>query len=185
MAAAGQSATGGRQSARPVWMMLFVFVTVYCAFNLAYFLIPDHWLKEVFHHYGLLLPCAQALNWMYGSGTVSVSDGALVSQGAYLAIVRGCDGAGLVFLLGAAIACYPSTLRAKLTGFIAGIALVYLLNLVRIFGLFLVFRDHRHIFADLHNLVIPLLLLLACGGFFLWWSAGDRQAREVSISHEP
>lgn len=151
--------------------MLAVFITCYAGFNLGYFWLPDAWLQEVAHRYGILIPSAEILNRYYGNDVVRIEGGGLASQDAYLAVVRGCDGAGLAFLLISAIACYPINWKSKLKGVLVGACLVYVLNLARIVGLFIVFQENRVIFASLHNFAIPLVLLLLCGTFFLWWTS--------------
>lgn len=164
-------------ASRSLFRMLAVFVACYALLNLGYFWVSDAWLKEIAHHYGLLLPSASALNLFYGHGTVVIEDGGLVSQDSYLAVVRGCDGAGLMFLLSSAVMCYPTNWRSKFWGLTVALLLVYALNLARIIGLFVVFQSNRGIFANLHNVVIPLALLLICGAYFLWWSSAALRER--------
>jgi exosortase family protein XrtM len=150
-------------------VVLAIFVAVYASLNLAYFSIPDAWLRNVIYLHALLSPCKHLLELVYGPGGVSIADSALVSQKAYVAVVRGCDGAGLLFLVTAAIACFPSSLKMKLLGGIGAVLLLHVLNVLRIAGLFIVFAEHRTLFDQLHNLIIPTALLLVSGAYFMWW----------------
>lgn len=147
--------------------MSVVFLVTYGLLNLGYFLLPDGDLKKI-HEWAILKPAAATLNGLFGA-SVNIIDNGLVSDGIYLAVVRGCDGAGVMFLLMAAITCFPTRVRFKVFGLLAGFLLVHGLNACRIIVLYLVFRDRRELFADLHNLYIPTGMLLVCSIAFLLW----------------
>lgn len=151
-----------------------VFLLVYALLNWCYFLLPDVQLKRV-HEVLILQPCATVLNSVLDV-SVGVRDNGLVSDGIYLAVVRGCDGAGVLFLLLAAVACFPSNTAAKLAGLLSGLALVHGLNVARIVILYLIFKDYRNSFSDLHNLYMPTAMLLVCGIAFLLWMSIIRQS---------
>lgn len=160
--------------AQPVRMGA-IFLVVYALLNWGYFLLPDVQLKRV-HEVLILQPCAAVLNGVLGAD-VGIRDNGLVSDGMYLAVVRGCDGAGVLFLLLAAVACFPARVKAKLVGLMAGLVLVHMLNVARIVALYMVFRDHRNLFSDLHNLYVPTAMLLICGVAFLLWTSRVRPPR--------
>lgn len=84
--------------------------------------------------------------------------------------------AGVLFLLLAAVACFPSNTAAKLAGLLSGLALVHGLNVARIVILYLIFKDYRNSFSDLHNLYMPTAMLLICGIAFLLWMSIIRQS---------
>lgn len=151
------------------WKMAAFFVATYATLNLGYFLLPDSILKDV-HYVALLRPCALIINMINGLESVTVSGGALVSNGIQLAIVRGCDGFGVAALLVAGVVCFPVQLRLKIIGASLGVMIVYILNNIRIVALYFVMRYHHEVFPDLHNLFIPTLMLLICGLAFLWWT---------------
>lgn len=157
--------------ARPVRMGA-IFVLVYALTNWCYFLLPDAQLKRV-HEVLILQPCAAVLNGVLDASVV-IRDNGLVSDAIYLAVVRGCDGAGVLFLLLAAVACFPAGAAARLIGLLAAVMLVHVLNIARIVALYVVFRDHRHSFSDLHNLYVPTAMLLICGVAFLLWISSIR-----------
>lgn len=144
------------------------FLAVYALLYLAYFFLPDADLKRV-HDAFILQPCAAVLNHVLGA-TVSVSDNGLVSEGIYLRIVRGCDGAGVLFFLLAAIGCFPARAAVKFGGLLGALMLVHILNVARIVVLYFVFKDQRDLFSDLHNLYLPTAMLLICGLAFMLWS---------------
>ncbi|MCE4557367.1 hypothetical protein [Pelomonas cellulosilytica] len=149
-----------------------IFVLVYALLNWCYFLLPDAQLKRV-HEVLILQPCAAVLNSVLDA-SVGIRDNGLVSDGIYLAVVRGCDGAGVLFLLLAAVACFPSRAAPKLIGLVSGLVLVHVLNVARIVALFVVFKDHRNSFSDLHDLYVPTAMLLICGVAFMLWMSSIR-----------
>lgn len=152
--------------ARPVRMGA-TFVLIYAVLYWCYFVLPDAELKRV-HDVLILQPCAAVLNGLFDA-EVSIRDNTLVSDGIYLAVVRGCDGSGVLFLLLAAVGCFPTSASSKLVGLLSGLVLVHVLNVARITALYLVFKDHRNSFSDLHNLYVPTAMLLICGLAFLLW----------------
>lgn len=64
----------------------------------------------------------------------------------------------------------------KLAGLLSGLALVHGLNVARIVILYLIFKDYRNSFSDLHNLYMPTAMLLICGIAFLLWMSIIRQS---------
>lgn len=87
----------------PGWLQLLLFLGCYAAFHYAYFQIPDDMLREVYNR-GLGTICADLINLLSPMERVSAFQNRLVSPQATLEIVRGCDGAGALFLVISAIA---------------------------------------------------------------------------------
>lgn len=137
-----------------------VFLLVYALLNWCYFLLPDVQLKRV-HEVLILQPCATVLN--------SVLD---VSVGA----VAPAHHSEIDAVRHEAVACFPSNTAAKLAGLLSGLALVHGLNVARIVILYLIFKDYRNSFSDLHNLYMPTAMLLICGIAFLLWMSIIRQS---------
>lgn len=152
-------------------LFLLVFVAVYGVLHVLYFALPDTVLRNGVHYYGIVMPAATALNLIAPGEAVSADRGTLRSARASLEIVRGCDGAGVAFLLVAAVAASAAGIRRKLLGILAGVALVYLLNELRVIGLYFVVAYRNDWFAPLHNYFVPMLLIVASVLFFLWWMA--------------
>lgn len=95
-----------------------------------------------------------------------------------LIVQSGCEGIETLFLLWAAIAVFPASLRAKLPAMLWGTVLVYGLNQVRLVGLFLASHHSKPLFGILHGYVAPTAIILLVGIYFLWWTAkeGTRHA---------
>lgn len=164
---------------RPM-LFLLLFPAVYSLLDLLYFALPDHVLRDGVHYYGIVLPAATLLNAVVPGETVQALHGSLQSQRALLEIVRGCDGAGVMFLLVAALVAAPAGIDRKLQGIVAGVGLVYVLNELRIVALYYVVAYRNHWFGPLHNYFVPMLMIVASLLFFLWW-LGWAQRRQPAV----
>jgi len=152
-------------------LFLLVFCGVYALLHCLYFELPDHLLRDGVHYYGIVLPAARIVNLVAPQEAVSAVHGELLSSKASLSIVRGCDGAGLAFLLVAAVVAFPAPLTRKLPGIAAAVALTYLLNELRLVALYFVAADRHEWFDLLHNYFIPTILILGGCAFFFVWTA--------------
>lgn len=164
---AGGEATQPRPF-RPVRFVV-VFVTLYAALHALYFAIPDRILRDGVHYHAIVVPAAYLIRVVVRQEPVSAVEGTLSSPRAALSIVRGCDGAGVAFLLMAAVLAFPTSLKRKLLGMLGALGLAYLLNQVRVVGLYFV-AAYRHEWFDLlHNFLIPTFIIVVCCLFFAWW----------------
>lgn len=148
---------------------ILVFGAVYLVLHVAYLQVPTPFLVEVAYHYAIVQPAAAIVAWLAPGEAVQVSDNQLSSARAALEIVRGCDGAGLLFLLVAAIAAVDASPGRKLRGALGGGVMVFVLNELRIVGLYFVAAHHHSLFVPLHVYFIPMLEILACAAYFAWW----------------
>jgi exosortase family protein XrtM len=94
----------------------------------------------------------------------------LLSAKANLEIVRGCDGAGVLFLVVSAIIAFPSIWRRRLVGLFLGIGLIYLLNLLRICILYFVIAYRPGWFPLVHVYLAPTLMVMVGCCYFAWWA---------------
>ena len=164
-----------------LWLQLVVFLGIYTACHYGYFSIPDDVFRDVVYRKGLGMPCTNLIHWLAPLEGVSAVQNHLVSPRADLEIVRGCDGAGALFLVVAAIFSFPETFRRKLIGLGLGILLMYGLNLVRITGLYFLIAYQRDWFPLVHTYLAPTLVILLACLFFAWWAFGTSRAiREPS-----
>ena len=153
--------------------MLFVaaFVAIYAALHALYFAVPDRILRQVVHYYAIVAPGAGLIRLAAPREPVAAREGTLSSPRASLSIVRGCDGAGVAFLLLAAVLAFPAGLKPKLVGIVGALALTYLLNQLRVVGLYFVAAYRHEWFNLLHNFLIPSFIIVVCCLFFAWWAA--------------
>jgi exosortase family protein XrtM len=162
--------------------VLFVvaFVAIYAALHALYFAVPDSILREVVHYYAIVAPGAQLIRLTVPQEPVTAAAGTLSSPRAALSIVRGCDGAGVAFLLMAAVLAYPASSKRKLLGILGALGLTYVLNQMRVVGLYFVAAYRHEWFNLLHNFLIPTFIIVVCCVFFAWWAARSAGARTAS-----
>jgi len=147
-------------------LSLFV---VYALFHVLYFSIADKTLALIYHAV-VVTPAASVINFILPSEQVTVSQNSLISSHAHLEVVRGCDGIGVMMLIISAILVFSTSLKHKITGMVAGVGLVYVLNLIRIIGLYLVVVFQRDWFLPVHSYLAPTLIILLCSLFFMHWA---------------
>ena len=90
------------------------------------------------------------------------------APGGGLNVLQGCDGAELLWLMTAAFAVAPLAWRWRLGGWLAGLLLVWLLNVVRIVALFFAWRGDPRWFDWLHNYIGPIVLVALLTLYFQW-----------------
>jgi exosortase family protein XrtM len=162
------------------WRFLLLLSALYGLFEFGYFLVPDPVLREVLHARAIAAPAAAAIEWLSPAEGVSAADGGLVSSTAALRIVRGCDGAGVAFLLVAAVLAFPAARATHRAAGVAGaLALTYVLNEARVVILYFVASRRPDWFTPAHDYVLPASIILLCGLAFSAWVAWN--SREEAL----
>ena len=114
-------------------------------------------------------PAAFLARALSGDPSVIAEGSHIRSQQAVINVLFGCDGTDVALLLLAALLVSPLRWRYRLLGMLAGLALVFVLNQLRVVGLFLALRTEPNWFGPLHSMLAPMLLVLGLGIFYLLW----------------
>jgi len=162
------------------WVTFILFVACYLLLDHAYFKIPVDLFANVIYYHGVVAICADLVNWLAPLEQVLAKQNYLLSAKADLEIVRGCDGAGALFLVMSAVLVFPSGLKRKLLGLIFGIGLIYSINLLRICVLYFVIAYQPSWFQLIHTYVAPTLMVIFGCFYFAWWAFGS-----TNRLHEP
>jgi len=155
------------------WFQFILFLAGYALLDYAYFQIPDSTLANFIYYYGFTAVCTDVINIIAPLEQVSAQQNHLLSANTDLEIVRGCDGAGILFLLVSAILAFPSKWPRKLLGVLIGIGLIYFLNLLRISILYFFNAYHPEWFQMIHVYLAPTLMVMAGCAYFAWWAFGS------------
>lgn len=173
--------------ARKTWVSgLLLLALCDLGLHLLYFVVPDEWLRSGLHLNGLVRPSAAIIAWLDPQTLASAQPGGVVGTAAgsviEMRIVRGCDGAGVLFLLVSAVVALRGPLRWVASGVALAALWSYGLNLARIVGLYFVLAYRPALFDQLHSLVLPLAVILLSGLFALAWAEilGGHSARGKS-----
>jgi exosortase family protein XrtM len=169
-----------RRPFRPV-LFVVVLVAIYGALHALYFAVPDRILREVVHYYAIVAPGAQLIRLTVPQEPLTAVEGTLRSPRAALSIVRGCDGAGVAFLLMAAVLAFPAGSKRKLLGVLGALALTYVLNQLRVVGLYFIAAYRYDWFNLLHSFLIPTFIIVVCCVFFAWWAAWSTDAAPPAV----
>jgi len=93
----------------------------------------------------------------------------LIGRRGGINILAGCEGTEVAFLLAAAIAVAPLSWRRRLAALAGGLALVFLLNELRIVALFFAASANRAWFDPLHSLVAPVAMVTGVVAYVYVW----------------
>jgi exosortase family protein XrtM len=159
-----------------LWFLL-VFIVMFGVFEFLYFQIPDHLLRDVIYHYGLVLPCITVIQFVDSQQAVVALHNTLVTPKVTLEVVRGCDGAGALFLLMSAVMAFSASFKQKLYGLIIGIAFLMLVNWLRILVLYAIAVYQQNWFNLIHSYFAPSLIIILGCLFFLSWTEWVNRSR--------
>jgi exosortase family protein XrtM len=155
-------------------MQLVLFIACYWLFNYLYFQIPGQFYSDVLYHHGVVRLCADLISAVAPLEQVAAVHNHLISANADLEIIRGCDSAGVLFLMMSAVLAFPAKWSKKPLGLVLGIALIYGLNIARVTGIYFLVAYHPEWFEFVHVYLAPTLMTLFAFIFFAWWAMGCR-----------
>ncbi len=148
-----------------------LFTLLYVVQHGVYQWLPDQFLADVAYRHGIVAGAASVIEWFAPGERVAVDSNRLTSPRAVLEIVRGCDGSGVLFLLFAAVLALRAGPRHTATGLLGALLLVYLLNQLRVVGLYFVAAYRGEWFTPLHGYLAPTLFVVIAALYFAWWAA--------------
>jgi exosortase family protein XrtM len=154
---------------RKTFIFLFLFLLFYGLFHFGYYLIPDELLRSTIYYDGITRTSASLVNLLSPQEQALAQQNMIQSRLTVLEIVRGCDGAGALFLVISAVLAFPTTIKHKLIGLVLGITLSYLLNQIRIVALYFISAYQQQWFLLTHSYLFPTLIIILCSLFYLWW----------------
>ncbi len=104
-------------------------------------------------------------------GNVTAASGTdIVSNGFGISVVTACTGLFVTGLFLIAVAAFPTTWRAKLVGASAGLATLFVVNVVRLTSLYYVGTYWRSALEPIHQLVWQSLVIAVAVSLWLLWA---------------
>lgn len=95
-------------------------------------------------------------------------DGDLIySSGFSISIKKGCDAAEPMAIFIAGLIAFPALVRTKLAGLVLGLAILFLLNLVRIISLYIIGIHSPEFFEAMHLAVWQVVFIISA--ILLWY----------------
>jgi exosortase family protein XrtM len=160
---------------------LLLFALAYVSLYVGYMQIPDRLLGEVVYYHGIGSTAAALINAASPAEAVQAVGNRIVSAKGTLEIVRGCDGAGALFLLIAGIVAVRGSIGRVLAGIGGACLFVYLFNQARVIVLYFALVEDRALFTLLHSIVLPSLFVLLAMLFFVAWTRLDKPRPAASL----
>lgn len=136
------------------------------------------WILESapFQHYLVVLAKTGTFILGWFDADVAVH-GSRIHSGAFaVEIAQGCDAIEVCFLLAAAILAFPVEFRFKWRGLVFGIAMLQILNMVRIVTLFWIGALFPKVFRTSHEVVWPGILIVLTIVIWIGWVRWEDEA---------
>ena len=103
-------------------------------------------------------------------GQKTITSGDLITSSCFsVRIARGCDGVEAMILFSSTLLAFPAKWNYKLAGFLAGMAVLFALNIVRIVSLFFTGIYFPRIFEFMHVEFWQVLFILIAIGLWIFW----------------
>lgn len=154
---------------RPGWFGIVVFLAVFVALQVLYGLAGGSTVESWIVDKATVVPATAAVALLRPDWQAQADGPRLVVAGKRINVRYGCEGTEVIFLLVAAMLATRSPWRWRLAGLLAGIAVVWLLNQVRLVALVHVLVLRREWFASVHGAIAPLMVVALAALFFLAW----------------
>lgn len=162
-------------------MFAAVFFMLFAALYFAWSQARGTVVERLVIDYATVQPSVAIINFITPQENVLAQVHRLVSPHARLSVLNGCEGAECLLLLVAAVLAFRGgSWRHKIIGLLAGAALVYVSNQMRIVALFYTFRFERGWFETLHGYLAPTLIVAISCLFFLWWANRASEFGKIS-----
>jgi exosortase/archaeosortase family protein len=170
------SAPPGGPAARSRWLVLLTFLVVFAVLQAAWTAARDTQVERLVIDRTTVAPAVLVISAVTPHVGAVAEGSRIRALGGGINILHGCDGLDTLFLLFAGLVAAPMGWRRRLSGMFVGTALVYVLNQLRILGLFYALRSDPQLFELLHGTALPLILVAAVALFFLAWTGRTRGA---------
>ncbi len=127
------------------------------------------WINDV-----LTQALAITIRWLTADQVI-VMGSTLQGAHASMNIANGCDGVDMMLMLLAGLMSAKIRRRHQCFGALYGLMFLFLINILRLCGLFWVLQYQREYFQFSHGILAPFLMLGATGVFYAWWLAYAHQ----------
>lgn len=163
----------------PLLRFLVFFISAFFLLQWAYQGLSDTAVYRFYLETLTVRPSALLIQWIAPQDGVIARGARLVWSSGGLSVYNGCDGMEVMQLLLAAFVAVAVPWRQRLFGASFGLLLIYVLNLLRIVGLYFTARHDRAWFELLHGMVGPLMIIALTTLFFAWWTGRDATPRPI------
>ena len=153
---------------------IVAFLAVFVALQLSWQLLRGSPVEYAVVHHGTVRPAAYLIDRISPQVRAHAVDFSVRARGGGLNVVNGCEGLDAVCLLVAAFAAAGLPLATALFATSLGVAMVVVVNQLRIVALFFAYRRDPALFDALHSAVAPLAMVLFVACYFHAWLSYSR-----------
>ena len=125
---------------------------------------------------------ATATGWVFRAfgAEVYASGPTLSVNSTTLTIDFGCNGLEAHGIYFAAIVASAMPIRRKLTGLLVGFLGIFLLNLIRVCGIFIAAEINQDLFYYAHSIIGQTFVIILTMALYLWWELRNEPARKTA-----
>ena len=156
---------------RNIIVLAGIFLVVFVCLRFAYDSMRDTWLERFILDTITVKTSAELIGVVSPTALVQSQGHTLIGQFGRLTVALGCEGTESILLLVAAIVAFPATLKQKLFGALYGSAIVFVVNQIRIVGLFFTLQRRPEWFDALHGYLAPTAIIVVTAIYFFAWTA--------------
>lgn len=155
------------------FLLIFVVLVVICGV-----MVRTEWFDRVFLRSYTSFIASLSGDLLHTIGVHATVDGTRILSPTFSVEIRkGCDGLEAALLLLCATVAYPfSSFRTRLLALVSGYLLIFVLNLIRVVGLFLIGLNWPAMVEFVHTYVAQFAIITATMIFWLFWIARDQAA---------
>jgi exosortase H (IPTLxxWG-CTERM-specific) len=111
---------------------------------------------------------------LFGVGTTATRE--VISSPSYsISVARGCDGLEAMALFAASLLAFPASWKYKLIGLVAGLAILFTLNIGRIVSLYITGLHYPKLFEFMHVEFWQAIFIIFAVGLWIFWIKWTRK----------
>jgi exosortase/archaeosortase family protein len=148
---------------------LLVFGVVFSILQLSWQSLRGSSIEYAVIHRATVQPAVSLINLITPEVHARAIEFSVRAAGGGLNVLNGCEGLEALFLLIAAFVVAPLSIRSRCLGFTVGLLVVFLVNQLRILGLFYAFRADHSLFYTLHATAAPIAVIVCVTAYFYAW----------------
>lgn len=161
-------AQGDENKRRPLWLMGLMFVLVVTVLQWTWSEARGTAVEHAVIDTATVGTAVATINAFTPDVHASAAGSRIRAPHGGINVLNGCEGTEVLFLFVAALMAYPMSWRIKFGGLMIGTVFVFVANQLRLIALFYSYQSDRGLFDQLHGLVMPLALIVATLGLFVW-----------------
>ena len=146
-----------------------VFILLFILMQAGWQMVRDNAIGHFIRGTVTVKPAVMLIHLLTPQITASALGNQILAPGGGLVIKIGCEGIEALFILIAGLFSVTMAWRAKFSGMLLGLMLIYVVNEIRILVLFYAFRADKALFQLLHGTIAPLALIAIAGLFYHYW----------------